>query len=121
LQVVDDHGAAASDVRVIDVAEGSVAAPSDLDVSVSKKDVGLAWSDNANNEAGFQVERGKKTKGVVRYTKVGSVGPNVTSYTEALAPGTYYFRVKAFGPGGAVSEHSNVVKVSIKDTGKGSS
>jgi hypothetical protein len=121
LWVVDDRGAAASDMRIVDVAEGSVAAPSDLDATVSKKNVGLAWLDNANNEAGFQVERGKKTKGVVRYSKAGSVGPNVTRYDEALAPGTYYFRVKAFGPGDAASVHSNVVKVSIKGGGKGPS
>ena len=119
--VVDQDRRRLFDVLVIDVAEDRVAAPSDLDATVSKKDVGLAWSDNATNEAGFQVDRGKKTKGVVRYTKVSSVGPNITRYAEALAPGTYYFRVKAFGPGGAASAHSNVVKVSIKVGGKGPS
>jgi hypothetical protein len=78
--------------------------------------VGYEWY-----EAGFQVDRGKKTKGVVRYTKAGSVGPNVTRFSEALAPGTYYFRVKAFGPDGAASAHSNVVEVRIKGGGKGQS
>ena len=60
---------------------------------IADADVGLAWSDNANNEAGFQVERGKKTKGVVQYTKAGGAG----------------------------SAYSNVVEVRIKGGGKGQS
>jgi len=110
-------GAAA--LVVVDVAAGSIPAPSDLSAIASDTGVRLAWSDNATNESGFHVKRGQKAKGVVQYNQVGNVGPNITSYLETLPQGTYYFRVRAFGPGGVASEHSNAVNVSIKGKGGG--
>src|SRR5262249_15954688 len=56
----------------------------------------LVWTDNANNEDGFQIERKTGTAGT--YTQVATVGPNVTSYTNfGLVDGaTYCYRVRAF-------------------------
>jgi Fibronectin type III domain. len=56
----------------------------------------LAWTDNANNEDGFKIERKTGTTGT--YTQVATVGPNVTSYSDfSLADGaTYCYRVRAF-------------------------
>jgi (2Fe-2S) ferredoxin len=60
----------------------------------------LAWTDNANNEDGFQVERKTGTAG--SYTQITTVGPNVTSYADfGLADGTTYcYRVRAFNSAG---------------------
>ena len=60
----------------------------------------LAWTDNANSEDGFKIERKAGTTGT--YTQVTTVGPNVTSYTDfGLADGaTYCYRVRAFNSAG---------------------
>ena len=60
----------------------------------------LAWTDNANNEDGFKIERKTGTTGT--YTQVATVGPNVTSYSDfSLADGaTYCYRVRAFNSAG---------------------
>jgi hypothetical protein len=60
----------------------------------------LAWTDNANNEDGFKIERKTGTTGT--YTQVATVGPNVTSHTDfSLADGaTYCYRVRAFNSAG---------------------
>jgi hypothetical protein len=56
----------------------------------------LAWTDNAADEDGFQIERKTGTTG--SYTQIATVGPNVTSYSDfSLADGaTYCYRVRAF-------------------------
>ncbi|HEX7900771.1 MAG TPA: immunoglobulin domain-containing protein [Planctomycetota bacterium] len=64
--------------------------PSNLRASVQGGKVVLQWRDNAFNEAGFKIERG--VNGV--YTQVGTVGANVTQYSENATPNVSY-RVKA--------------------------
>lgn len=56
----------------------------------------LSWTDNANNETGFTIER--KTAGG-SYAKVATVGANTTKYSDTSAQVgiTYYYRVKANG------------------------
>jgi glucose/arabinose dehydrogenase len=88
------------------------AAPSDLGATVSVGNaVNLTWTDNSNNETGFQVER--KT-GAGSYTVLASKPANTTSHTDpALAPNTYTYRVIATGSPN--SAPSNEVVVIIRN------
>jgi hypothetical protein len=82
-------------------------APSGLGASaVSSTRVDLAWTDNASNEDGFQVER--STDGTT-FTPHGTAGANATAYTDATAQPstTYWYRVRATNTAGA-SGWSNV-------------
>ena len=72
--------------------------PSDLRAKVAGNKVDLQWTDNAYNETGFKIER--RVNGV--YTQIGTVGANVTSYSDAgltSAANTSY-RVKATNAAG---------------------
>jgi hypothetical protein len=83
------------------------AAPTNLTATVARAtSINLAWTDNANNEDGFKIERG--TDGV-NFTEITTVGANIKTYTAgSLTTGTkYYFRVRAYNVGGN-SAYSNV-------------
>ncbi|MGI8604580.1 MAG: S8 family serine peptidase [Verrucomicrobiales bacterium] len=84
------------------------AAPSGLlPTVVSKSQINLSWTDNSNNEDGFNIER--STNGST-FSQIASVGAGVTSYsnTTGLARNrTYYYRVRAFN-GGGNSAYSNI-------------
>ena len=76
-------------------------APSDLSVTaVSSKQINLTWQDNSINESSFKIER--KTGVGSAYALVVTVGANIVSYsnTSLAASTTYYYRVRAYGPGG---------------------
>jgi N-acetylneuraminic acid mutarotase len=78
--------------------EGIVNAPSNLQVqAVSSSQLELSWTDNANNETGFYIER--KTSAGSDYSLLGSVGRDVTGYQDQnLSCGTvYFYRVFAYG------------------------
>lgn len=66
----------------------------------------LQWKDASTDEAGFRIERAP-TGG--NFTEIGSVGANVTTFSDAttLTGDGYMYRVAAFGPSG-VSGYSNV-------------
>ena len=74
--------------------------------------VNLNWTDNSNNEDGFNVERGPTATGP--FTVVATVGPNITTVSGTLTndPGNtqYCYRVNAFNKAGA-SAYSNVACV----------
>jgi hypothetical protein len=72
--------------------------------------VDLTWTDNANNENGFKVERKGTLDGT--FGQIATVGPNVTSYsnTSLTVNKTYYYRVRAYNAGGN-SAYSNEVNV----------
>lgn len=83
--------------------------PSALTVSsVSSSSVTLTWTDNSNNETGFEVKRATDSAFTQGISWVGSIGaPPYTS--PGLSPGaTYYFKVRAEGVAGK-SAYSNTV------------
>ncbi len=73
--------------------------------------VDLAWTDHANNETGFRIER--QTGGAGAFTKVGTTVPDQASYSDltAVAGTAYAYRVYAYNQKGdsAVSNVANAV------------
>lgn len=72
------------------------AAPSNLVATpVSKSQINLAWTDNANNEDGFRIERSVDNRS---WTEIATAGPNVQAFasTGLSANKLYYYRVRAF-------------------------
>ncbi len=67
--------------------------------SPSPTEMTVSWTDNANNEAGFEIER--STDGV-NFTRVGIAAMNMTSFHDSgLMPATFYiYRVRATNPVG---------------------
>jgi titin len=83
------------------------AAPTNLvasNVPTSNSQLSLAWTDNSNNETGFNIER---LNGAT-WTYLTTVAPNTTSYTDnGLSASTAYsYRVVAFN-GALFSGYSN--------------
>ena len=56
----------------------------------------LTWSDNADNELGFRVQRALGSQG--SFALVGQVAANDTTFTDTTAKGgkTYRYRVQAY-------------------------
>ncbi|MCX7920966.1 MAG: S-layer homology domain-containing protein [Clostridia bacterium] len=83
----------------VDVVIGLPAAPADLRAeAVSSSQIRLVWSDKANNELGFKIERQKYG---LNYKEIAQVSANVTTYLDSgLTPGTYYYRITAFNKTG---------------------
>jgi hypothetical protein len=85
------------------------AAPSNLVASaVSRSQINLAWTDNANNENGFYIECCKGST-CTNFARIATVGTNVTSFANTgLAKNTTYrYRVAAFNDNG-LSAYSNI-------------
>lgn len=93
------------------------AAPSGLVAkSTSTAAAQLTWVDNSANETGFKIERSDDG---LNFTQVGSVGANVTAFTDTgLNPGTLYtYRVRATNGGidSAASATASAVTVGNGD------
>ena len=70
--------------------------PSNLTATAtSSSQIDLSWTDNSTDETGFSIER--KTEASGTYAVIGSVGPNVTTYSSKnlIQTTTYYYRVRA--------------------------
>jgi len=84
------------------------AAPSNLNAEpVSKFQINLSWSDNSDNESGFQLERSSDG---VNWSEIATVGAGINTFQNVglSAASKYYYRVRAFNPGGN-SDYSNTV------------
>jgi hypothetical protein len=85
------------------------AAPTNLvATAVSKSQINLSWTDNANNETGFYVERCKGST-CTNFARIATLGASVTSYsnTKLTANTTYRYRVQAYNASGT-SSYSNI-------------
>lgn len=75
-------------------------APSTLTASsVGSSSINLSWADNANNEAGFVIER---KQGAGAYSTLAQVAANTTSYQDAAlsASTSYTYRISALNLSG---------------------
>ena len=78
-----------------------LAAPSNLAATVnSQTKITLTWTDNANNETGFRLER--KLSAEVSYSVIATLSANVTSRVDSgLAAETkYFYRLRAYNANG---------------------
>jgi fibronectin type 3 domain-containing protein len=94
-------GPTATPTRTPTQAATAPVAPSNLSaVAALSTQINLSWTDNSNNENGFEVEQAPHTNGP--WELVGVVGPNVTFFADTgLQPSTrYYYRVRAFNSAG---------------------
>ena len=76
------------------------AAPSALvATTISSSQIDLTWTDNAENETGYKLERADDG---VNFKLVKTMGPNMESHknTGLKSNTTYYFRVRAYHGGG---------------------
>ncbi|MBX2888712.1 MAG: hypothetical protein KF829_08700 [Ferruginibacter sp.] len=74
------------------------AAPTDFNASSnSYNQVNLSWSDNSNNEIGFEILRSKDEFGA--YFPIGVTNANVTSYVDTFnveASTTFWYKIRSF-------------------------
>jgi FtsP/CotA-like multicopper oxidase with cupredoxin domain len=98
----------------ISVSNDPPADPSGLTATaVSSWSIDLAWSDNSNDEDGFDIERSLDG---TNFSFFDTVGAGVTSYTDTTAAPltTYWYRVLAFNGAGS-SGYSNVASDTTPD------
>jgi hypothetical protein len=89
-------------------------APTGLSATAaSSSQINLAWTDAANNETGFRIERSTTSGGT--YTEIATVGANISSYqnTGLTASTAYYYRVRAYNAAGN-SGYSNVANATTQ-------
>ncbi|NIO81048.1 MAG: hypothetical protein GTN53_10600, partial [Candidatus Aminicenantes bacterium] len=82
------------------------AAPTGLTANaVACDQIDLSWTDNADNESGFKIERSPDG---TNFSQMDTVGANVTNYSDTTVAEntTYWYRVKAYNSAGD-SAYSN--------------
>lgn len=69
--------------------------------AASNTQINLAWTDNANSEAGFKIERCTGA-GCANFSQIATVGANVSTYanTGLTASTSYTYRVRAYNAAG---------------------
>jgi subtilisin len=112
LTVTDDDSATGSKSSTITVSlpPALPAAPTNLTASViSRTQINLSWTDNANSETGFRIERCKGST-CTNFVLIATVGADVKSYsnTGLVKNTTYRYRVYAFNSSGN-SGYSNII------------
>ena len=83
-------------------------APSDLSISIGADGtaINLIWTDNANNEDGFILER--SFEDVENFEELAELPPNDNAFQDTIEPDVNaFYRVKAFNQGGD-SDYSNI-------------
>jgi probable HAF family extracellular repeat protein len=87
------------------------AAPGQLTDKGRSRKVALHWTDHADDETGFEIER-CEGKACSNFVRIAQPGADVQAYADkAVEPGTRYrYRVRAVNAGGA-SAYSNTVTV----------
>jgi len=124
LTVTDNLGAtgtASVTITVTNPGPLPPAAPSNLSATaVSASQINLSWTDNANDEDGFKIER--KTGAAGTYAEIASLGANAISHSDnngLLAGTNYVYRVRAYSTGGN-SAYSNEANATTQGgTGSG--
>ena len=85
--------------------------------AVSHEAIDLAWTDNANDETGFFVERSLDSSS---WSQIATLGANVTAFSDdGLDPITlYYYRVRAYNSAGnsGYSNEANDTTGSLPNT-----
>jgi PKD repeat protein len=115
LTVTDNQGASNFTTAVIqvNVNPGNLpVSPTNLVASAaSKSRIDLAWTDNANNEGGFKIERCSGSS-CTNFSQIASIGANLPSYSNSglKRNTTYRYRVRAFNAS-ANSAYSNIASV----------
>jgi predicted phage tail protein len=84
--------------------------------AASSSQINLAWTDNANNETGFKIERCQGA-GCSNFAQINTVGANVTTYSDTglTASTSYSYRVRATNLGGD-SAYSNTASATTPAT-----
>jgi len=110
----DVAAAVVSQAFTLKINQKAPAAPSNLTGNaVSANRIVLNWTDNSNNEAGFQIQRATNSGFTSGVTSVIQYTVNMTSYTDnTVAPGvTYYYRVRSLNALAYSTTWSNTVVV----------
>lgn len=84
------------DLCPIQLVAETIAAPTNLvATTLTGSRIDLTWTDNANNEVQFQIER--STTSGSGFAQIATVGPNVESFQDSGLTNntTYYYRVRA--------------------------
>lgn len=88
-------------------------APTNLTATaISLTQITINWSDNADNETGFRIERSETSNGA--YAQIATTVANVTTFTdsELTYNRTYYYRIAAYNASGP-SAYSNEANATI--------
>ena len=96
-------------------------APSGLAATtVSSSAIDLSWADNSNDESDFEIER--SPGGSNSFANIGSVGANVTTYSDSglSSDTTYDYRVRATN-GSGNSNYSNIATATTDPATPGTS
>jgi hypothetical protein len=101
---IDDVLVAVGSTQTVPTAPSSLAA-----VAASASQINLSWTDNANNEQGFRVERAPDSGGNPgTFAQIATTGEGVTTYADTgrTASTKYHYRVRAYNAVGN-SAYSN--------------
>ena len=95
----------------------NVTPASNLTAVITNGLVSLNWTDNANNEMGYFIER-STTLASAGFVPLGGVAPNVTTFTDASAPSFVqaYYRVRPSNSTGGISTIISAVTPACRPT-----